>query len=96
MGQPSLPGEVTTSMPMLQTLQDLSDRDAVPVVCCHLRWKLACGLPTRLHPLTLTYWLRRLAASACPNRIFDAVRVAIGQTGARWRTRWPTKTPSPN
>jgi hypothetical protein len=36
----------------------------------------------------LTYWRRRLAASARPNRIFDAVREVVVATGAvRGRTR---------
>jgi hypothetical protein len=69
---------------VLQTLQDLSDRDAVAAVRCDLRWKVACGLPLDhegFHPSTLTYWRRRLAASDRPNRIFDAVRAVITETG---------------
>jgi hypothetical protein len=62
----------------------LSDRDAVQAVRCDLRWKVACGLPLDhegFHPSTLTYWRKRLAASERPNRIFDAVRAVIDQTG---------------
>jgi DDE family transposase/transposase-like protein DUF772 len=69
---------------VLQTLQDLSDRDAIQAVRCDLRWKVACGLPLDhegFHPSTLTYWRRRLAASARPNRIFDAVRTVVAETG---------------
>ncbi len=33
------------------------------------------------HPTTLTYWRRRLAASEQPNRIFDAVRQVVAETG---------------
>src|SRR5215207_5354972 len=83
-GGPSLPGEVAASVLVLQTLHDLSDRDAVQAVRCDLRWKVACGLPLDhegFHPSTLTYWRRRLAASDRPNRIFDAVRAVIDQTG---------------
>ena len=83
-GRPSLPGEVAASVLVLQTLHDLSDRDAVQAVRCDLRWKVACGLPLDhegFHPSTLTYWRRRLAASDRPNRIFDAVRAVIDQTG---------------
>lgn len=83
-GRPSLPGEIAASVLVLQTLQDLSDRDAVAAVRCDLRWKVACGLPLDhegFHPSTLTYWRRRLAASARPNRIFDAVRTVIAETG---------------
>jgi hypothetical protein len=83
-GRPSLPGEVAASVLVLQTLHDLSDRDAVQAVRCDLRWKVACGLPLDhegFHPSTLTYWRRRLAASDRPHRIFDAVRAVIDQTG---------------
>lgn len=83
-GRPSLPCEIAASVLVLQTLQDLSDRDAVQAVRCDLRWKVACGLPLDhegFHPSTLTYWRRRLAASRRPNRIFDAVRAIITETG---------------
>jgi hypothetical protein len=30
----------------------------------------------------LTYWRRRLAASDRPNRVFDAVKAVLAQTGA--------------
>src|SRR4051794_8385952 len=76
-GRPSLPGEVAASVLVLQTLQDLSDRDAVAAVRCDIRWKVACGLPLDhegFHPSTLTYWRKRLAKSDRPHRIFDAVR----------------------
>jgi hypothetical protein len=38
--------------------------------------------PFAFHPSTLTYWRRRLAASDRPNRIFDAVRAVVAETGA--------------
>jgi hypothetical protein len=83
-GRPSLPCEVAASVLVLQTLQDLSDRDAVAAVRCDLRWKVACGLSLDhegFHPTTLTYWRRRLARSDRPNRIFDAVRAVVAETG---------------
>lgn len=83
-GRPSLPCEIAASVLVLQTLQDLSDRDAVEAVRCDIRWKVACGLPLDdegFHPSTLTYWRGRLARSTRPNRIFDAVREVIAQTG---------------
>lgn len=83
-GRPSLPGEVAASVLVLQTLQDLSDRDAVAAVRCDIRWKVACGLPLDhegFHPSTLTYWRRRLAKSDRPHRIFDAVREVVTKTG---------------
>src|SRR4030081_3907757 len=83
-GRPSLPAQIAASVLVLQTLQDLSDHDAVQAVRCDIRWKVACGLPLDhegFHPSTLTYWRRRLAKSDRPNRIFDAVRAVITQTG---------------
>jgi hypothetical protein len=83
-GRPSLPGEVAASVLVLQALGDLSDRDAVAAVRCDIRWKVACGLPLDhegFHPSTLTYWRRRLAASARPDRIFEAVRAVVTSTG---------------
>lgn len=82
-GRSSLPGGVAASVLVLQTLADL-DRDAVAAVRCDIRWKVACGLPLDhegFHSSTLTYWRRRLAVSDRPNRIFDAVRAVIAQTG---------------
>jgi len=69
---------------VLQTLQDLSDSEAMDAVRCDIRWKVACGLPIDhpgFHPTTLTVWRHRLRASAQPQRIFDAVRGVVDQTG---------------
>ena len=54
-------------MIVLQTLHGLSDREAAEAVTFDLRWKAACGFAVdaaAFHPTTLTYWRRRLAASA--------------------------------
>ena len=83
-GRPSVPCEIAASILVLQTLQDLSDRQAMDSVRCDLRWKVACGLPLDhegFHHSTLTYWRRRLAASDHPNRVFDAVRAIVAETG---------------
>ncbi len=84
-GRPSIPPEVIASVIVLQTLHGLSDREAAEAVTFDLRWKAACGLAVdtaAFHPTTLTYWRRRLAASQRPQRIFDAVREVITQSGA--------------
>src|SRR3954452_14304084 len=76
LGRPSVPGDVVATVLVLQALQGLSDREAVEALTFDLRWKTACGLPVgaaAFHPTVLTYWRRRLAASADPQRIFDAV-----------------------
>jgi transposase len=83
-GRPSVPGAVIASVLVLQTLQDCSDAEAMTALRCDLRWKVACGLPIDhegFHPTTLTVWRNRLRASDRPERIFEAVRAVITQTG---------------
>lgn len=84
-GRPSVPADVMASVITLQALQGLSDAETVDAVTYDLRWKAACGLAVTaaaFHPTTLTYWRRRLAASGRPNRIFDAVKAVVAETGA--------------
>src|SRR6478735_3194213 len=84
-GRPSIPPEVIASVIVPQTLHGLSDREAADAVTFDLRWKAACGYAidaAGFHPTTLTYWRRRLAASDRPQRIFEAVRDIVEQTGA--------------
>lgn len=84
-GRPSIASEIVASVLVLQTLQGLSDREAAEAVTFDLRWKAACGVAVdaaAFHPSTLTYWRRRLAASARPHRIFDVVRELVIETGA--------------
>jgi len=83
-GRPSVPAEVIASVIVLQTLNGLSDAEAVEALTFDLRWKAACGLAitaSGFHPTTLTVWRGRLRRSARPNRIFDAVRAVVAQTG---------------
>ncbi len=83
-GRLSVAPDVVASVLVLQALHGLSDRRAADPVTFDLRWKAACGLAvtdTSFHATTLTYWRRRLAASTSPDRIFDAVRTVIKQTG---------------
>jgi IS5 family transposase len=84
-GRPSVPADVMATVITLQALHGLSDSETVDAVTFDLRWKAACGLPitaAAFHPTTLTYWRRRLAGSAEPNRIFDTVRAVVAETGA--------------
>jgi IS5 family transposase len=84
-GRPSIPPEVIASVIVLQTLHGYSDREAADAVTFDLRWKAACGYAidaAGFHPSTLTYWRRRLADSDRPQRIFEAVRDVVTQTGA--------------
>ncbi len=83
-GRPSIPPATMASVIVLQTLQGLSDREAADAVTFDLRWKAACGFvlgDKGVHPSTLTYWRRRLAASDRPHRIFEVVREVITATG---------------
>ena len=90
-GRPSVPADIAASILVLQALHGLSDREAMAAVRTDLRWKVACGLPVGhagFDASTLTYWRRRLLASDRPNRIFDAVRTVVAQTGVlKGRTR---------
>src|SRR3954471_1987594 len=82
--RPSVPADVITSVLVLQTLRDLSDSEAMDALHCDLRWKVVCGLPidhAAFHPTTLTAWRNRLRTSPRPERIFEAVRAVIDQTG---------------
>ena len=84
-GRPSVPADVMAAVILLQTLHGLSDSETTDAITFDLRWKAAIGWPVTakaFHDTTLTYWRRRLAASADPNRIFHAVQKVIAQTGA--------------
>jgi IS5 family transposase len=88
-GRPSVPAPVAATVMVLQSLEGLSDREAMERLRCDLRWKVATGLALDhegFHPTTLTYWRRRLRASDRPERIFDALRDVIAQTGVLSRS----------
>jgi transposase len=83
-GRPSVPADVIATVMMLQALEGLSDRDAIAAVRTDLRWKVAAGLALDdegFHPTVLTLWRNKLRTSGRPERIFDAVREVIAQTG---------------
>jgi hypothetical protein len=83
-GRPSVPADVVATVLALQALEGRSDRDAVEALTFDLRWKAACDWPVTaaaFHATVLTYWRRRLAASARPNRIFEVMREVVAATG---------------
>jgi IS5 family transposase len=90
-GRPSVPADVMAAVITLQALYGLSDAETAEAATFDLRWKAACGLAVTagaFHPTTLTYWRRRLAGSDRPDRIFEAVKQVVAETGAlRGRTR---------
>src|SRR5215218_2174369 len=85
LGRPSEPADVIAAVLVLQALEGRSDREATEALTFDLRWKAACGWPVSaaaFHPTVLTYWRRRLAASARPPRSCGAVREVVLAAGA--------------
>ncbi|WP_051969118.1 IS1182 family transposase [Kitasatospora azatica] len=83
-GRPSMPPQILAAAITLQALHGLSDFETVQELRCDLRWKAACGLglyDTAFDPSLLSYFRRRLARSAQPNRVFEAVREVVKATG---------------
>lgn len=88
-GRPSVPAAVAATAMLLQSLEGLSDRDAMERLRCDIRWKVAEGLALDhegFHPTTLTYWRNRLRASDRPDRIFEVVRQVVAETGVLSRS----------
>ncbi len=84
-GRPSIPVDIAASILVLQSMYGLSDRETMAAVRTDLRWKVACGLSVGhagFDASVLTYWRRRLAASDRPNRVFEAVKAVVADTGA--------------
>jgi len=82
-GRPSIPASRIASVMVLQTLEGLSDREALDQVRYNLRWKLALGLDLEdrgFDPSVLTYWRNRIKNSANPTLIFDLAREIISET----------------
>jgi IS5 family transposase len=90
-GRPSVPADVIATVMVLQSLEGLSDRDALDQVRTNIAWKVAAGLSLTdegFHPTVLTLWRNKLRASERPERIFDAVRAVVDETGVlRGKTR---------
>jgi IS5 family transposase len=83
-GRPSVPADVVATVMVLQALEGLSDREAARQLATNIAWKAACGLAVTdeaFHPTVLTLWRNKLRASEHPQRIFDAVRAVITETG---------------
>jgi IS5 family transposase len=83
-GRPSVPADVIATTMVLQALEGLSDRDAIGALRTDLRWKVAAGLALDdegFHPTVLTLWRNKLRVSERPERIFDAVRSVVAETG---------------
>jgi hypothetical protein len=90
-GRPSVPADVIATVMVLQALEGLSDRDAIDALRTDITWKVAAGRSLTdegFHPTVLTLWRNKLRVSDAPERIFDAVRSVIAETGVlEGRTR---------
>jgi len=83
-GRPSVPADVIATVMVLQSLEGLSDRDAARQLRTNIAWKVATGMALDdpgFHPTVLTLWRNKLRVSERPQRIFDAVREVVDQTG---------------
>jgi IS5 family transposase len=83
-GRPSLPASVMAAVLALQALHDYSDRETAEAVRFDVRWKAAAGAPLDdpgFDPSSLVYWRNRIARSARPHRVNDAVKKVVEQTG---------------
>ncbi len=83
-GRPSWPATQMAAVMTLQALHAFSDRETAEAVRFDVRWKVAIGaaLDERgFDPSTLVYWRRRIAASARPHRVNEAVRRIAEGTG---------------
>lgn len=89
-GRPSQPASVIATVLLLQALDPISDREAIERLRCDVRWKAAAGLALTdpaFHPTVLTLWRARLRNSDNPERIFDAIRAVVAETGVLKRKK---------
>ncbi len=83
-GRPSVPADVVATVMVLQALEGRSDREACRALQTDIAWKAAAGLAITdeaFHPTVLTLWRNKLRDSERPQRIFDAVRAVIAESG---------------
>ena len=83
-GLPSLPATQMAAALALQALGDYSDRETAEAVRFDVRWKVAIGAPLDdpgFDPSSLVYWRKRIARSARPHRVNEAVRKIVEETG---------------
>ena len=84
LGRLSIPATQMAAVLTLQALHDYSDRETAEAVRFDVRWKAAIGAAlddAGFDPSTLVYWRNRIAKSARPHRVNDAVKTVIAETG---------------
>lgn len=96
-GRRSVPPMIVAVVMVLQRIEGCSDREAVDRFSFDARWKYAAGgldfdYPGFVHTV-LVDMRARLAASAAPNRIFDAVLQVARAAGLVGRRRVLDSTP---
>lgn len=82
-GRPPQPADVVATVLVLQSLEGLSDRDALQALATDLCWKVAAGLAITdpvFHPTVFTVWRNKLRRADRPERIFDAARDVTAST----------------
>ncbi len=83
-GRPSLPATQMAAVLTLQALHDYSDRETAEAVRFDVRWKVAIGTSlddAGFGPSSLVYWRNRIAKSKRPQRVNDAIRKIVAETG---------------
>ena len=90
-GRRSVPPMIVAVVMVLQRLEGLSDREAVERFAFDVRWKYAAGGLDFDHPgfvhTVLVDMRARLAASDCPNRIFERTVEVAARAGLVGRRR---------
>ena len=83
-GRPSLPATQMAAVLTSQVLHDYSDRETAEAAKFDVRWKVAIGASLDdpgFDPSSLVYWRNRIAKSARPHRVNDAVKTVVEQSG---------------
>lgn len=97
LGRPTVPARVLATVMVLQSLEGLSDQEAVDHLECDLRWQAAAGVDAGyvgFHPTVLVGQRNRLRASDRPKRFLEDTKVVALQAGVmRDRVRVLDSTP---
>ena len=97
LGRPTVPARVLATVMVLQSLEGLSDQEAVDHLECDLRWQAAAGVDAGylgFHPTVLVGQRNRLRASDRPKRFLEDTKVVARQAGVmRDRVRVLDSTP---
>ncbi len=84
LGRPTVPARVLATVMVLQSLEGLSDQEAVDRLECDLRWQAAAGVGAgyvAFHPTVLVGQRNRLRASLRPRRFLEDTKVVARDAG---------------